>query len=190
MNLFIRLFFLILSRFTVNKRSIGLHDVCETPFRVWITDHDAFGHMTYSRYLSHFGLSILDYHLQTGVWKVVKDKGWFPVVIQEEVKFQKIMKFPQKFVIQTDVPGWTENFIAVRHKVLSRGKEAATGLTLGRFIDNKGRTIPVARVLQEHGHEAPSPELSIDLLGKLQKLEQEAAERQAAKEKQDKTEAA
>jgi acyl-CoA thioesterase FadM len=148
MNLFLRILLVWLkSKFKPRK---GAFDEVVTRFRVWPTDQDMFRHMTNSRYFSLTDVCIIDYMLQTGAWPVLAKRGWLPIVVYEDLIFRKMLRWPQAFIVRTQLLGWDEANVIVRH-TFEREKDGVVtteGFTISRFISRKGERIATARVVE------------------------------------------
>lgn len=157
MNLFLRLLLVaIKARF---RRAIGLLDECVSDFSVWWGDQDMFQHMTNSRYFSLTDVCIVDYMMRTRAWRVLRKRRWAPVVTYEDMVFRRMMRAPHRFVVRTQLVGWTDEHVALRHVFERRGAVTAEGITIARFVDRRGEVIAPGVVAGEVGHEGPSPAL-------------------------------
>jgi acyl-CoA thioesterase FadM len=120
-----------------------------------------FRHMTNSRYFSLTDVCIIDYMLQTGAWPVLEKRGWLPVVVYEDLVFKKMLRWPQAFIVRTQLLGWDANTVVIRH-VFERAKDGVVtteGFTISRFISKTGERIETARVVEALAISAPPPAL-------------------------------
>jgi len=182
MNLFIRIIIVWLkSKFAA---SVSLVDPVVTQSSVWFTDQDAFRHMTNSRYFSLTDVCIIDYMLRTGSWPKMAKRGWLPIIAYEDMRFRKMLRFPQKFQVTTRVRGWTEEYVVLTH-VFERKKDGivtAEGGTVARFVSTKGERVPVSTVVEtvEPGLKSPTLDaFCYELLGRIE-AEPHANDRLAA----------
>lgn len=157
MNLFLRLLVVALkARF---KSRLGVFDVCVTHFRAWFTDQDLFRHVTNSRYFSLTDVCVADYLMRTRAWRVLRKRGWVPIIAYEDMIFRRMIRAPHRFAVHTAMLGWTEEAVVIRHVFHRRGSVTAEGVAIARFIDKRGEVVPTADVAAALGHEGPSPAL-------------------------------
>lgn len=167
MNLYIRMLIALMrSLFTPR---IKLLDECLTPFRVWPTDHDAFGHMTNSKFFALTDIGIMDYMSRAGYLTKLMRRGWLPIVVYEDMVMKKPLRFPQRFTVSTCLAGWTETHAVIAH-VFRRGETfCAEGYTIARFVSTKGEKISTTEVLKFLGEPTHSPILdgrALDVLAR------------------------
>lgn len=160
MNLFLRIFLVWVK--SLFRPKIGLLEEAETFFRVWLTDQDAFRHMTNSRYFSLTDVCIIDYMLRTGAWAKLSRKGWLPFVVYEDMIIEKTLTFPERFSVRTKLLGWNETHVVIRH-IFQRadGTVTAEGFTLARFVGKKRQRPTPADVLAMLGQPLSSPTLPV-----------------------------
>lgn len=149
MNLIFRLIYtLIFSRF---RSKLKVLDRCVTPFRTNLLDLDVLLHMNNGRYLSIQDLARIDLMTRNGVAPIVKAKGWYPVVVSETIQFRRSLKLFEKFVIETQVVGWTEKDFVLEH-VFRKGEQiVAYGYVMARFLSQKGQAPTMQEVLSAAG---------------------------------------
>ncbi len=158
MNLFLRLLIVwFKARFAPRQDAF---DEIVTTFRVWLTDQDAFRHMTNSRYFSLTDVCIIDYMLKTRAWTVLSKHGWLPVVAYEDMIFKRMLRWPQLFRVKTRLLGWDDSWVAIGHAFEREdGTVTAEGLTISRFMSRKGERIETARLVEALGLKDRAPVL-------------------------------
>jgi acyl-CoA thioesterase FadM len=159
LNLFFRLCIILLGAGLRRAPCVPVLSPTRRSFSVWITDQDAFGHMTNSRYFSLTDLAMLDYMLKTGALSVARRHGWLPIVSFEDIAFHKMLKFPQRFTIETRLVGWTDAYMVFTHRFCRETRCHADGLTLARFVTRQARAVPIADVARAFSIDGPSPPL-------------------------------
>lgn len=157
MNLFIRIVLVWVKSFF--SPAIGILEPCISRFRVWFTDQDAFRHMTNSRYFSLTDVCIIDFMLRSGAWRGLSKKGWMPVIVYEDMIILRMLRFPQKFTVETTLLGWDDKYAILTHLFRRGGEPTAEGYTVARFVDTKGKRIPTGEVLALLGETGQSPPL-------------------------------
>ena len=137
MNLFFRFLRIFLPAFFTKKRT-GLMDVHTVRSSVWIGDQDPLGHMTNSRYSSFTDLGTMNYMGRTGALMTYRKRGWSPIIQHESITFYRMMKFPQKFELTTQLVGWADCYICFRHQFHSKGKLIAESRMVARLVGRGG----------------------------------------------------
>jgi acyl-CoA thioesterase FadM len=145
MNLYLRLLWTLLAaRFGAR---LGLLDRCRTRFRTSLFDLDIFRHMNNGRYFTLQDLGRVDLMIRNGTLKVMKARGWYPVVVAESLSFRRSLELFDAFEIESQVIGWTERHFVIEHVFTRRGEQVAAGYVTARFLRKAGGTVPVAEVL-------------------------------------------
>jgi acyl-CoA thioesterase FadM len=172
-NLFLRI--VIVWFKSLFARRIGVLDAYETNFTVWWTDQDMLRHVTNSRFFSLTDVCIIDYFLRARIWRALNKHKWFPLIVYEDMHFLKPLRYPHKFSVRTQFLGWdTERIIASHRFTRGDGVLIATGWTVARFVDNKGKAVPVDIVAKALGAPEPPP-LQADAAEVLERSRKAAA---------------
>lgn len=144
MNLFLRIVLVWFK--SLFARRIGVLDAYETNFTVWWTDQDMLRHVTNSRFFSLTDVCIIDYFLRARVWPTLRKNGWFPLIVYEDMHFLKALRYPAKFRVRTQFLGWDEDRIVASHRFMRGDTLIASGYTVARFVDRKGKATPIEEV--------------------------------------------
>lgn len=146
MNLIFRLLHVLLfSRF---RSAVDILGECATPFRVWFTDLDVLRHMNNGIYLSLQDLARMDYMIRAKAAKTISEKGWYPVVASETIRFRRSLEFLQKFEIRTRLISWDDKYLYLEHKFTSKNQVIAVGMIRARFLKKSGGTVSPQELLQ------------------------------------------
>ena len=130
----------------------------QTNFAVWWTDQDMLRHVTNSRFFSLTDVCIIDYFLRARVWRALNKHKWFPLIVYEDMHFLKPLRYPHKFSVRSQFLGWDADRIIASHRfVRGDGVLIATGYTVARFVDNKGKAVPVGAVATALNAPEPPP---------------------------------
>lgn len=157
MNLYLRLFWtLLMARF---RPRLGMLDRCHTRFRTSVFDLDIFMHMNNGRYFTLQDLGRIDLMLRNGAFKLMKARGWYPVVVAESLSFRRSLELFDAFEIASQVIGWNERHFVIEHVFSRRGEAVAAGYVAARFLKKTGGTVSVPEVLEAMGMLGPSPVL-------------------------------
>lgn len=157
MNLFLRLLLLLLTyRFRPRCEKLG---PARKRFVVWPPDLDVLWHVNNGVYLSMLDVARVDWMLRSGMAGPIRQRGYYPVVAAETIRFRKSLQLFQSFDVETRVLGWDERAFIVQHRFL-RGEElVAEAIVRARFLKRKGGTVTSAELLAAIGVAEASPEL-------------------------------
>lgn len=173
MNLFMRI--VIVWFKALFKKRIGPLDAFRTNFAVWWTDQDMLRHVTNSRFFSLTDVCIIDYFLRARVVPVLNKHKLFPLIVYEDMHFFKPLRYPHKFSVHSQFLGWDADRIIASHRfVRGDGVLIASGWTVARFVDAKGKAVPVDVVASALG-EPVAPQLQADALAVLERSKAAAA---------------
>lgn len=157
-----RLLWLVL---TARRRSpCNVLDVCRTPCRVWPNDLDVFMHMNNGAYLTMADLGRTDLILRSGLFAPLRQRGWYPVMAAETIRFRRSLTLWQRYTIATRIVGWDERSFFLE-QVFSRptrdgGEElVAHALIDARFLQRGGGSVTTAEVTALGDAGATSPPL-------------------------------
>ena len=178
MNLFFRFLRIFLPAFFTKKRT-GLMDVHTVRSSVWIGDQDPLGHMTNSRYSSFTDLGTMNYMGRTGALMTYRKRGWSPIIQHESITFYRMMKFPQKFELTTQLVGWADCYICFRHQFHSKGKLIAESRMVARLVGRGRKKVDTQMALEAMGLNLESPQLSKRYLDAIADLQAKDAARNA-----------
>ena len=160
MNLYFRLFFLLLRLTRVAKR--GVLDDSRVAFRVMPNDCDINLHMNNGRYLSFMDLGRVHLIVQLGLLATVFRNRWKPVLAAAEINFIRALRPLQKFELVTRVVTWDDKYVYMEQLFEARGVLCAHAFVKGLFLGDEGR-VSNAAVLAMLGHQAPPPPMPEEL---------------------------
>ena len=181
MNLFLRLVALLV-RNTFFAGPVGYLEPTRLKYRVWITDQDAFQHMNNGRYLSITDLSVIDHLMRSGILRHVRRAGLMPVVVYKDITIHKMLRFPQKYEVETDLVGWTGPYACYRHRFVQGERLCAESLAVGRIVGSKGERPTMQALAEQFDLEnvPESPPLPQPFLDAIERLEAQRKQRRAA----------
>lgn len=171
MNLFFR-FLRIFIPALLSRARTGLLDLHTIRSAVWLGDQDPLGHMTNSRYSSFTDLAIMNFMGRTGTLQAFRKRGWIPVIQYESFVYLRMLRYPQKFEVQTRLVGWEETRMVFQHSFLCDGRVHAESTMIARLTGRKKMRVTAEMAMQALGVELESPPLSpqvravLDDLGK------------------------
>jgi acyl-CoA thioesterase FadM len=155
MHMFFRtlLHVLFLSR---RKPDLGHWDVARTNFITLPTDLDINRHMNNGVYFSIMDVARFDMLVRNGVWAMMREKNWYPVVASETVTFRKSLQLWQRFTIESRLVGHDDKAVYVEHRYVRPGADGepeiyAQGFIRARFLKKGGGTVPMSDIVEALG---------------------------------------
>ena len=155
-QLFRLLKILLFSRFRSPMRPL---DEGTVHFLVWPNDLDPYMHMNNGAYLTLLDLGRIDLMARTGLMKVAKQNGYYPVVASEAIKFRTSLTPFARFAIQTRLIGWDERYFYIAQKFVWRNQVAASAIIKGRILSKKGGKVAPYDIFKLLGLPHDSPPL-------------------------------
>jgi len=144
---------LFLSR---RKPSLGHYDVAKTRFITLPTDLDINRHMNNGVYFSIMDVARFDMLVRNGIWRIIRARGWYPVVASETITFRKSLSLWQRFTIESRVLGFDDKAVYVEQRFVRPGDDGepevyAQGFIRGRFLRRSGGVVPVDELIEAFG---------------------------------------
>ena len=144
---------LFLSR---RRPDLGYRDVARTRFITLPTDLDINRHMNNGVYFSIMDVARFDMLVRNGVWKMMLDKGWYPVVASETITFRKSLGLWDRFTIESRLVGHDDKAVYMEQRFVRPGPGGepevyAQGFIRARFLRKSGGTVPVPELIAEFG---------------------------------------
>ena len=153
MNLYFRLLvFMIRVRF---RSRLTMWDTSHVRFRVNPLDLDVQRHMNNGRYLTLMDLGRMDLMLRSGFWKLVTEKGWFPVVAGQSITYRRSLTLGQRFDLSSRVLGHDDRWIYMEQVFRVGDTVCADAIIRARFLRRTGGSVDIDDVLELVG---PVPE--------------------------------
>lgn len=174
MTLIFRLMILYL-RTALTKQRMDIHKLHIMKFRVWITDHDMFQHMNNSRYFSITDIALMNWMIETGLWRGLRKQDWTPMVVFKDASYLRSLRFPEAYRVETQLIGWSGIYIIWRHEYRDRkDRLAAVVNTVGRVVAADRQHPSADDVITRLKMDvAPSPKIPPIYQARLTQLEEE-----------------
>lgn len=152
---------LFLSR---RKPTLGHYEVARTRFITLPTDLDVNRHMNNGVYFSIMDVARFDMLVRNGVFGLMRDKGWYPVVASETITFRKSLQLWQRFTIESRLLGYDERAVYVEHRLVRPDAAGvpeiyARAFIRARFLRKEGGTVPVSELMEAFGTPPADDEL-------------------------------
>ncbi len=144
------------------KPDLGHLDVARTNFITLPTDLDINRHMNNGVYFSIMDVARFDMLVRNGVWKMMRDNGWYPVVASETITFRKSLSLWERFTIESKLVGHDDKAVYMEQRFVRRSAGSGTrdgaepeilaqGFIRARFLRRSGGTVPMSEVVQAIG---------------------------------------
>ncbi|MFM6974573.1 MAG: acyl-CoA thioesterase [Agromyces sp.] len=132
--------------FSRRKPRLGHFDVARTNFITLPSDLDTNRHMNNGKFFSIMDIARTDLIVRSGVWTILRERGWYPVVVAETLSFRKSLKLWQRFSIESRVLGFDEKAVVVEQRFVQLGSNGAAevlarGFVRARFLKRGGGTV-------------------------------------------------
>lgn len=133
--------------FTLNSESI-------IKLRVCLVDIDPFMELNNGRYLTMMDFGRFDVASRTGLWKLVKKKGWGLAVAGASVRYRHRLKLFQKYELRSQVVGYDDKWFYFHHKIVRNGRIHCTAL-IRTAITSKNGIVKTQEVLSAMDYKEP-----------------------------------
>ncbi len=138
------------------KPELGHYDVARTKFITLPTDLDSNWHMNNGKFFSIMDIARTDLVVRSGVWAIMRKRGWYPVVVGETLSFRKSLNLWQRFTIESRVLGFDDKAVTVEQRFLVKNKDGveeihAQGFVRARFLKKSGGTVTNAELIEAIG---------------------------------------
>ena len=140
-------------------RELGHFDVCKTNFRVLPTDLDVLWHMNNGVYLSILDLGRFDLLRRSGVWAILREHDWYPVIASETITFRKSLELWQKFTVESRMTGFDDKAVYVEQRFVRGGEICAKAVIRARFLKKGGGTVPIEEIVAAVGVGGETPKI-------------------------------
>ncbi len=139
---------------TLDPTAVGTVTVTTLP-----TDLDILRHMNNGRYLSLFDLGRWDHLIRTGLFDVMKERGWYAVVSSETITFRKSLQLWQRFEVQSRFIGHDEKALFLEHRAVVAGEVYARAIVRARVLRRSGGTVSNEELFAAVGKPDGVPEI-------------------------------
>lgn len=156
MNLYFRLFWLLLQSLFARTPRQDVLGVTSRTFRVLPHDLDLNLHMNNGRYLTVMDLGRFDFMRQTRLLWPCLQRRWLPVLGAAQLVFLRPLKLWQAYSIETEMEYWDDKWFVMRQRFVSQGRVVAVGRVRGLMRGRQGN-VPPAEILAASGHARPFP---------------------------------
>lgn len=137
-------------------RRLDFGAMSRSRFRVWPTDLDVLNHMNNGKYLSVMDVARFDLMQRTGALALVKQAGWYPVVVNQTITYRKSLNPWQRFWIESRVLGVDDQAVYVEQRFVRpdarrRPEIYARAIVRARFLRRSGGVVGITELLDRVG---------------------------------------
>ncbi|MCO5294889.1 MAG: thioesterase family protein [Homoserinimonas sp.] len=133
----------LLHYFRTSQKIASTREVSYSRFRVLPTDLDLNGHMNNGRYLSISDIGRIELLQARGLWKPMRKKGWYPVVVSSTISFRKSLRPWRRFELESRFAGAGEKNVFLEHRFTVGGEIYAKMMVALRFLKDSGGNAPM-----------------------------------------------
>lgn len=110
--------------------------------RVLPTDLDLNKHVNNGRYATLMDMGRFDVMLRTGLFQLVRKKGWYPVVASVQLSFFRPLNLWQSYQLETELIGWDDRWFIFEQRFMRDDKCCTRGYVKTQI--RKGREVVTA----------------------------------------------
>ncbi len=128
MNLYLRMLFIY---WQATRSSIITPDNLsnELSLRVMPNDLDLNMHVNNGRFLTLCDLSRFDLFVRTGLFRLMRQKKWMPLIAYHDMNYRASLKLFQKFTLKQHIHNYDEKYFYSRHEFTVGDKIVAEGIS-------------------------------------------------------------
>lgn len=141
MNLLLRMIYVFILSLFRERLPIGVA-VSRLTLRTLPNDLDVNLHMNNGRFLTICDLNRLDLFIRTGLAKVMIERGWMPLVVDNTMAYKKPLKLFEKFEVVLKITHWDDRFFHMTHIFVANDRIAAIGTSKGAIRSRDGVVRP------------------------------------------------
>ena len=139
---------------------------------VWLTDHDVLGHVNNARYSEFAAIGVQNLFVRSGTAALMRLNTWAMVTDFEAISFDRMMRFPQHFSLETELKAWRGPFLCFEHVFQTGGKPSARCQMILHLSGSSG-PVSVETLLETLGAETRSLPVSASYEALLEDLHTE-----------------
>ena len=122
-----------------------------TPLRIFPNDLDLNNHLNNGRYLTLMDIGRYDLVVRCGMTKLMRSKGWYPVIAAATIRFRRELKAFQKLELTTQIIYWDDKWFYFEHTLVHEGSVYARAMLKGIFKSKQGMNVPLVEIMKEMG---------------------------------------
>src|SRR5260221_7464757 len=119
--------------------------------RVWPNDCDLNFHLNDGRYVSLAGLGRIDLLARSGLLRIARKRGWFPVVGSATIRYRKSLLPFERFILRSRLAAWDEKWFYIEHLFERGDGSIGARLIVRSVLRTKSGPVPTADALAAAG---------------------------------------
>lgn len=124
-----------------SKPTIPANQSVATRFKVLPLDIDINRHLNNGRYLQLMDINRAEWLMRTGIWKVIRNNRWRPVLGSVAINYQRELKLWDCATMETRLLGWDDRWTYLEHRIVSdAGRSVALAIAKAGF-QSRGRWV-------------------------------------------------
>ncbi len=141
MNLFLRLFYVVVASFFRPRLPAG-QATSELILLTLPNDLDLNLHVNNGRYLTLCDLNRVDLFMRTGLARVMLKRGWIPIIAEHTMSYRRPLAVFKRFKATMELTHWDEKHFFMSHSFTMNGKIIAEGTSKGVVRSKVGVVAP------------------------------------------------
>ena len=144
----------------LRRSKVELLEWTEVRLRVRPSDCDVYLHVNNGRYLSLMDIGRIEHAARCGFIRLWRRTGWKPVAGGATIRFRRELRMGTRYTLRTRCVGWDEGWSYWEQQFdREDGKLAARAYVKVATLDEHGRRLESARVIEALGVDPQSPPL-------------------------------
>ena len=119
--------------------------------RVWPNDCDLNFHLNDGRYVSLAGLGRVDLLARSGLLRIARKRGWFPVVASATIRYRKSLLPFERFTLRSRLVAWDQKWFYIEHLFERADGSIGARLIVRTVLRTKAGPVPTADVVEAVG---------------------------------------
>ncbi len=128
------------------------HHIC------WPWDLDLWAELNNGRTLTIYDLGRIPMAIRTGLWAVIRRKGWGITVAGNTTRYRRRVRMFDRLEMHSRCIGWDQRFLYMEQSMWKAG-ECTSHMLLRSAVTSKAGIVPPSEVLVAMGAEQDSPSL-------------------------------
>ena len=141
-----------------NAPKLGVTDAHISTHICWPWDLDPWIELNNGRTLTLYDLGRIPLASRTGLIDLLRRKKWGITVAGNTVRYRRRIRAFDRFTTVSRTIGWDHRFIYMEQSMWKRG-ECCNHMLIRSAVTSANGIVPPDTVLQEFGHDTPSPDL-------------------------------
>jgi len=140
--------------FSRTDKTFAINNESVIKLRVWPGDIDPFMELNNGRYLTMMDFGRFDIAKKTGLWQILKKKGWGLAVAGSSIRYSHKLRLFQKYELKSQVVGHDDRWFYFHQKIVRNGRIHCAAL-IRTAITSKDGIVKAEEVLSAMDYKAP-----------------------------------